>query len=330
MSKVTGAAIRFSACLVACAAALSAGGAAAEYPEKPIRIVTPFPAGSAADAVARPIATHLAETWGQPVVVDNRGGAGGTIAAEIVAKAPPDGYTLLIGANGPNAVNPSLLKNLPYDSQRAFAAITVAATINFLLTVNPTALPVKSVRELIEVARAKPGQLRYASPGVGSSPHLAGELFKSMARIDMVHVPYKGSTQYLVDMVAGRIDLCICGAGPLLPHIKAGRLRLLAVASGTRDPTLPGTPTISEEGLPGFEVVGWFGLLAPSGTSAPVVRKLHAEIARFLAQASVKSVYVNAGMEAVSSSSPAEFDAFIRRERDKWAKVIKAANIRIE
>lgn len=329
MSTLTSAPIRFLACSVACAAALFAGMAAAEYPEKPIRIVTPFPAGSAADSVARPIATHLAEKWGQPVVVDNRGGAGGTIAAEIVAKSPPDGYTLLIGANGPNAVNPSLLKNLPYDSQRAFAAITVAATTNFLLTVN-SSLPVKSVRDLIEVARSKPGQLRYASPGIGSSPHLAGELFKSLARVDMVHVPYKGSGQYLVDMVSGRIDLCICGAGPLLPHIKAGRLRLLAVAAGTRDPTLPGVPTISEEGVPGFEVVGWFGLLAPAGTPAPIIRKLHGEVVRIVALPSVKSMYLNAGLETASSSSPAEFSEFIRRERDKWAKVIKAANIRIE
>ena len=291
--------------------------------------MTPFPAGSAADSVARPLATHLAETWGQPVVVDNRAGAGGTIAAEIVAKAPPDGYTLLLGANGPNAVNPSLLKNLPYDSQRAFAAITVAATTNFLLTVNAS-MPVKSVRDLIEVAKSKPGQLRYASPGIGSSPHLAGELFKSLARVDMVHVPYKGSTQYLVDMVSGRVDLCICGAGALQPHIKAGRLRLLAVAAGTRDPTLPGVPTISEEGLPGFEVVGWFGLLAPAGTPAPVVRKLHAEVVRILAQPSVKSIYLNSALETATSSSPSEFSEFIRKERDKWAKVIKAANIRIE
>jgi tripartite-type tricarboxylate transporter receptor subunit TctC len=314
---------------VACAAALLTGTAAGEYPKKPIRIVTPFPAGSVADVVARPIATHLSETWGEPVVVDNRGGAGGTIAAEIVAKSLPDGHTLLIGANGPNAVNPSLLKNLPYDSQRAFAAITIAATTNFLLTVS-SSMPVKSVREVIDLARSKPGQLRYASPGIGSSPHLAGELFKSLARVDMVHVPYKGSTQYMVDMVAGRIDLCICGAGPLLPHIKAGRLRLLAIAAGTRDPTLPGVPTISEEGVPGFEVVGWFGLLAPAGTPAPIIRKLHAEVVRILAQASVKSIYLSAGLETVSSSSPAEFSEFIRNERAKWAKVIKAANIRIE
>jgi tripartite-type tricarboxylate transporter receptor subunit TctC len=329
MSKLAGAPIRFPGCSVACAAVFFSGMAAAEYPEKPIRIVTPFPAGSVADVVARPIATHLAETWSQPVVVDNRGGAGGTIAAEIVAKSLPDGHTLLIGANGPNAVNPSLLKNLPYDSQRAFAAITIAATTNFLLTVT-SSTPVKSVRDLIELARSKPGQLRYASPGVGSSPHLAGELFKSLARVDMVHVPYKGSTQYLVDMVSGRVDLCICGAGPLLPHIKAGRLRLIAVSAGTRDPTLPGVPTISEEGVPGFDVVGWFGLLAPAGTPAPVVRKLHGEVVRILAQASVKAIYLNSGLETLSSSSPAEFGEFIRRERDKWAKVIKAANIRIE
>jgi tripartite-type tricarboxylate transporter receptor subunit TctC len=314
---------------LACAAALLTATAAAAYPDKPIRIVTPFPAGSVADLVARPIATHLTESWGQPVVVDNRGGAGGTIAAEIVAKSAPDGYTLLIGANGPNAVNPSLLRNLPYDSRRGFAAITVTATTNFLLTV-PTAIPAKSVRELIDLARAKPGQLRYASPGIGSTPHLAGELFKSLAHVDMIHVPYKGSTQYVVDLVAARVDACICGAGGLLPHIKAGRLRLLAVASGKRDPTLPGTPTIAEEGVPGYDVVGWFGVLGPAGTPAPIVRKLHDEIVRIVAQPSVKAMYLTGGLETASSASPAEFDEFIRREREKWAKVIKAANIRIE
>jgi len=314
---------------IACAAFIFAQAAAAEFPERPMRIVTPFPAGSVTDVIARPIAAKFSETWGQPVVVDNRGGAGGTIAAEIVAKSLPDGHTLLIGALGPNVINASLLKNMPYDSERAFAPITLTATNNLLLTV-PLTLPVRSVRELIDLARAKPGQLRYGTPGTGSTPHLSGELFKAMAGIDMVHVPYKGSPQYVVDLLAGRIDVVLGAAGPVLPHVKSGRLRLLAVSSGKRDPAMPDVPSIAEEGVPGFEVIGWYGLFAAAGTPVAVIRKLHAEAARILAQPDLKAIYVTGGLDAVASSSPAEFAAFIRSEREKWAKVIKAANIRIE
>ena len=306
-----------------------AAAAAAEYPERPLRILTPFSAGSTTDIVARPLAAKLADAWGQPVVVDNRAGAGGSIAAEIVAKATPDGHTLLIGATGPNAVNPSLIKNMSYDSHRAFAPITLTATNNLLLVVS-LAVPVKSVKELIELAKAKPGQLRFASPGTGSSPHLAGELFKSLAGIDMVHVPYKGSPQYVIDLLAARIDLSIGAAGPVIPHVKSGRLRVLGVSAGKRDPALPDVPTIREAGVPGFEVVGWYGLLTTAGTPAPVIKKLHAEITRILMLPDVKAIYLNGGMEATASSSPAEFEAYIRSERERWAKVIKAANIRIE
>lgn len=302
---------------------------AAEYPERPLRIVTPFPAGSVTDVVARPLAAKFAEAWGQPVVVDNRAGAGGGVAAEIVAKAAPDGHTLLIGANGPNAVNPSLIKNLPYDSQRAFAPITLTSTTNGLLVVS-LSVPVKSVRELIDLAKTRPGKLSYASPGIGSTPHLAGELFRSLAGIDIVHVAYKGSAQYVVDLLASRMDLCICGAGPVLPHIKSGRLRLLGISTAKRDPAMADVPTISEAGVPGYEVVGWFGLLTTAATPAAVTRKLHAETVRILALPEVKTAYLNGAMETVTSNSPAEFAAYIRSERDKWAKVIKAANIRIE
>ena len=307
-------------------AALTA--AAAGFPEKPIRILTPFSAGSVTDLLARPLAAKLAEAWGQPVVVDNRTGAGGAIAAEIVAKATPDGYSLLIGASGPTVINPLLVKSLAYDAQRAFTPITLTATNNLLLTVTPS-LPAKSVRELLELARAKPGQLRFGSPGIGSSPHLAGELLKAMAGIDMVHVAYKGSPQYTVDLLAGRIDLVFAAAGALLPHIKSGRLRLLAVGNASRDPAMPDVPAVSET-VPGFEVVGWYGLLATAGTPAPVIKKLYAELVRILAQPDVKNLYASAGLETTVSASPAEFATLIRNEREKWAKVIKAVNIRID
>ena len=301
---------------------------AAGYPEKPIRILTPFSAGSVTDLLARPLAAKLAEAWGQPVVVDNRTGAGGSIAAEIVAKANPEGYTLLVGATGPTIINPLLVKTLGYDAQRAFTPITLTATNNLLLTVTPS-LPAKSVRELIELARAKPGQLRYGSPGIGSSPHLTGELLQSMAGIDLVHVAYKGSPQYTIDLLAGRIDFVFAAAGALLPHIKSGRLRLLAVGSASRDPAMPDVPAVNET-VPGFEVVGWYGLLTTAGTPAPVIRKLHAELVRILGEPDVKTLYANAGLETAISASPAQFAAYIVSEREKWAKVVKAANIRIE
>ena len=301
---------------------------AAGYPEKPIRILTPFSAGSVTDLLARPLAAKLAEAWGQPVVVDNRTGAGGSIAAEIVAKANPEGYTLLVGATGPTIINPLLVKTLGYDAQRAFTPITLTATNNLLLTVTPS-LPAKSVRELIELARAKPGQLRYGSPGIGSSPHLTGELLQSMAGIDLVHVAYKGSPQYTIDLLAGRIDFVFAAAGALLPHIKSGRLRLLAVGSASRDSAMPDVPAVNET-VPGFEVVGWYGLLTTAGTPAPVIRKLHAELVRILGEPDVKTLYANAGLETAISASPAQFAAYIASEREKWAKVVKAANIRIE
>ena len=322
MARVTA---RFAAvvCAIATLPATAAG-----YPEKPIRILTPFSAGSVTDLLARPLAAKLSEAWGQPVVVDNRTGAGGSIAAEIVAKANPEGYTLLVGATGPTIINPLLVKTLGYDAQRAFTPITLTATNNLLLTVTPS-LPAKSVRELIELARAKPGRLRYGSPGIGSSPHLTGELLQSMAGIDLVHVAYKGSPQYTIDLLAGRIDFVFAAAGALLPHIKSGRLRLLAVGSASRDPAMPDVPAVNET-VPGFEVVGWYGLLTTAGTPAPVIRKLHAELVRILGEPDVKTLYANAGLETAISASPAQFAAYIASEREKWAKVVKAANIRIE
>ena len=302
---------------------------AAGYPEKPIRIVTPFPAGSVTDLIARPIAAKLTEAWGLTVIVDNRGGAGGNIAAEAVAKSAPDGYTLLVGSTGPNAVNVSLYAKMPYDTLRAFAPITLTATTYLMLVVHPS-MPVKSVKELIALGKSRSGQFSYGSSGNGSTPHLSGELFSAMTGVRMIHVPYKGgSVQYTIDLITGRIDLLFASVLPVTPHIKTGRLKLLAISADARDPALADVPTISEAGVPGFDVRSWYGLLAPAGTPQSTIEKLHAELVRILALPDTRAQYATGGLTAVTNT-PAEFSAYIRGEHDKWAKVVKAVGIRLE
>ena len=319
--------LKFSLGVVLCLS--SALAAAAGYPEKAIRIVTPFPAGSVTDLVARPLAAKLAEAWGTNVIVDNRPGAGGNVAAEIVAKSPPDGYTLQIASTGPNAVNASLYKSMPYDTLRDFAPITLAATTYLMLVVHPS-IPVATVQELVKLGRARPGQLTYGSSGNGSTTHLAGELFSSLAGVRMIHVPYKGgSPAYTVDLISGRIDLTFASILPSMPHIRSGKLRLLAVTGAQRGIEFPQAPTIAESGIAGFDVRSWYGLVAAAGTPQATIAKLHAELARALALADVKAQYATGGLVA-TASSPAEFGAFIRNEHDKWAKVIKTAGIRVE
>jgi len=301
----------------------------AGYPEKAIRIVTPFPAGSVTDLIARPIAAKLTEAWGQPVIVDNRGGAGGNIAAEAVAKSAPDGYTLLIGSTGPNAVNASLYAKMPYDTLRAFAPITLAATAYLMLVVHPS-MPVKSVKELIALGKSQPGRFTFGSSGNGSTPHLAGELFSSMTGVSMIHVPYKGgSIQYTIDLITGRLDLLFASVLPVSPHVKTGRLKLLAISADTRDPSLPDAPTLSEAGVPGFDVRSWYGLLAAAGTPQSTIDKLHAELVKILALPEIKTQYATGGL-IPTSNSPAEFSAYIKREFDKWAKVVGAVGIRVD
>jgi tripartite-type tricarboxylate transporter receptor subunit TctC len=312
------------AMLPVCAPAVAAG-----YPEKPIRIVTPFPAGSVTDLVARPLAAKLIESLGTNVIVDNRPGAGGNVAAEIVAKSAPDGYTLQIASTGPNAVNVSLYKTMPYDTLRDFAPITLAATTYLMLVVHPS-IPAASVRDLVRLGRARPGQLTYGSSGNGSTTHLAGELFSSLAGVRMIHVPYKGgSPAYTVDLISGRIDLTFASILPSLPHIRSGKLKLLAVTGSARGSEFPEAPTVAESGVPGFDVRSWYGVVAAAGTPQAIIAKLHTEIARALAAADVKAQYATGGLVA-TSSSPAEFGQFIRGEHDKWAKVIKTAGIRVD
>jgi tripartite-type tricarboxylate transporter receptor subunit TctC len=302
---------------------------AATYPEKTVRIVTPFPAGSVTDVIARPIAVRLTEAWGRPVIVDNRPGAGGNVAAELVAKSPPDGYTLLVGSTGPNAVNASLYKAMPYNTLKDFAPITLTATTYLMLVVHPS-LPAKTVKELIALGRSRQGQFTFGSSGNGSTPHLAGELFSSITGVRMVHVAYRaGSAAYTVDLITGRIDLLFSSVLPVIAHVKAGRLRLLAVSGDKREAEWPAVPTVSEAGVPGFDVRSWYGLLAPAGTPQATIDRIHAETTRILSLAAVQSQYAAAGLTA-TSTSPAEFSTFIRGEHDKWARVVKAAGIRLD
>ena len=305
--------------LAAILAALSVPCHAAGYPEKAVKIVTPFPPASVTDILARPIAAKLTEMWGHPVLVDNRSGAAGIPGAEVVARAAPDGYTLLLGTNATHAINPALYKTLPYDAVRDFAPATLVATSYVLLVANPN-VKATTVAELL--ALAKKQSLNYGTAGSGSSPHLAGELFKSMAGIDMLAVPYKGSPQILIDLLAGRIDVYFSNAAAALPHVKSGKLRLLAVTSARRDPALPDVPTVSEAGVPGYEATSWFGMYAPAKTPGDIVNRLSVDVAKIIAAPEIKKMFSDQTLTA-QSSTPAEFAAFNRRELEKWTKVVR-------
>jgi tripartite-type tricarboxylate transporter receptor subunit TctC len=314
------------------AAALAAGAWAqpnlSPYPTKPIRIVVPFPAGGATDVLARAAAQKLTESLGQPVVVDNRPGAGGNIGAELVAKSAPDGYTLLMGTVGTHAINPGIYPKMPYDHVRDFAPIILVAGVPNVLEVNPS-LPVNSVQELIAYAKANPGKLNFASSGNGTSIHLSGELFKTMAGVQMTHVPYKGSAPALQDLVGGQVQLMFDNLPPSLALIKAGKLKPLAVTSKVRAPALPDVPTLAESGLPGFEASSWFGLLAPAGTPQPVIAKLNAEIAKWLATPEAKEKLVAQGAN-IAGGTPEDFARHIAAETAKWQKVVKDSGAKID
>jgi tripartite-type tricarboxylate transporter receptor subunit TctC len=285
-----------------------------------------FPPGGSADILARAVAHKMTEAWNQQVVVDNRPGAAGTIAAAAVAKSPPDGYTILMAALASQSIAPSLFKSLPYDSERDFSAVSNVAELALVLVVNPS-LPVKSVKDLIALAKARPGQLNYGSGGTGSSQHLATELFSMQAGVKMVHVPYKGSPLALADLIAGQTVLSIDNPTTVLPQVKAGKLRALAVSSSRRWPAVPELPTIAEAaGLPGFEVIGWFGVVAPAGTPIDIVAKLNGEIGRILKLPDVKQRLSEQGAEA-APSTPQQFAALIRSDMQKYAKVVQATGM---
>ncbi len=297
------------------------------YPSKPIRIIVGFAPGGAVDIVARMSAQRFTDALGRAAVVENRPGASTNIAAELVAKAPPDGYTLLMGSSS-NATNMTLFRNLPYDTLRDFAPVTEVAYGPQVLAMHPS-LPAKSVKELVALARAMPGQLSYASAGGGSSQHLAGELFKMMNKVDIVHVPYKGGQPALVDVISGQVAFMFINTLEVLPHARSGRLKVLAVASARRSSVLPDAPTFAESGMPGFEAVTWWGLLAPTGTPREIIARLQAEIAKGLAMPEMKERFLTLGAEPVGST-PEQFGAFLREEVEKWGKVVRTLGIKVD
>lgn len=297
------------------------------YPTKPIRMIVGFTPGGGTDTVARLIATKIADSFGQPVVIDNRPGAGGSIATEILAKSVPDGYSLIM-VSGSHTINANLHRKARYDPVADFTPITQVARSQYLLTIKPS-LAVGSVKELIALAKAKPGDLNYASAGNGSPPHLATELFKSLTGVDIVHVPFKGSLPLLTAILGGQIDLTFGNMGAVLPHVRAGKLKGLAVSASVRSPAAPEFPTVAEAGVPGFEATGWYGVLAPAGTSNQIVNKLHQEIALALKLEDVRGRLTAEGLE-ITATPPAQFAAYIKSENAKWAKVVKLLGMRVD
>lgn len=298
------------------------------WPARPIRLVAPFPPGGAADLFARLIGTELSQALNQPVIVDNRPGAGGNIAAREVTMAAADGYTLFLGTIGTNAINPTLYGNLPYDTRKAFIPVAMVGEIPNVLVVN-TAVPVKSVAELTALAKSKPGQLNVGSSGNGSSIHLSAELYKHLARVHILHVPYRGGAAALTDLMGGRLDLMFDNLPTSLPHIAKGTLRPLAITGPRRSPLLPDVPTMVEAGVRGYESVAWSGLFVPAGTPAAIVERLNAEVIKVLQSDKVKARYRDLGADAPPMKQP-EFAAFVQKEYDKWAQIVKVAGAKAE
>jgi tripartite-type tricarboxylate transporter receptor subunit TctC len=309
------------------AAAAAAPAAAQMYPAKPVRFVVPYPAGGVNDLIARLLGQRMATALGQQWVIDNRPGRGGNIGTELVAKSPPDGYTLVHGGMGSLTLAPFLSK-LPYDAVRDFAPITLTARAPNVLAVHPS-LPVRSVRELIALAKARPGELNYATSGVGSTPHLTAALFVSMAQVKMAHIPYKGGAPATTDLVAGQVPIAFGPIAPVLPHIASGRVRGLAVTGLQRSAALPSLPTISEAGLGGFEMNPWFGVLAPAGTAAEVLARLNVELVRILRVPDIATQLSAHGVEPAHSTAD-EFATVIKTDLRKWGKVIREAGIQGE
>jgi tripartite-type tricarboxylate transporter receptor subunit TctC len=308
-------------------AVLATDAGAQDYPTRALRIVVPYAPGGPVDIIARITGQKLTEALGQQVVVDNRTGAGGNIALELVARSVPDGYTLLMGSNGTNAINPSLYKKMPVDPEKELAAISMVASSALILVVHPS-LPARSVKELIALARPRPGAIAYASAGSGSTAHLAFELFKNVAHADLLHVPYKGASLALVDVVAGQVQAMITGISGTLPYIKAGRMKPLGVTSEKRQPLLPEVPSISEQ-LPGYEVTTWYGVFAPAAVPRPVVDKLNQSLVKIFQAPDAQAKLAAVGADA-RTNTPEQFAQSVGKERVKWAKIIKESGARAE
>ena len=303
--------------------------APAAFPTKPVRIIVAFPPGGGTDIVARVMAPKLAELWGgQQAIVDNRAGASGVIGTEAAARAAADGYTWLLGTMGNLTVNQYLYPKMPVDPQRDLTALTQVVAVHFVMVAHPS-LPAKNVKELIALAKARPGQINYSSSGPGGAPHLAGELLKSMAGINLVHIPYKGSGPSFTDLLGGQVSLTCDSLLQALPYIKAGRLKALAVLGSKRSKLLPDVPTVAESGVPGYELTNWFGLVVPAATPKDLITRLYGDVSKVLAQPDVRDKIEGMGADVIGST-PDQFAAFMRAETAKWAKVIKQANIRAE
>ena len=307
-------------------AAVLAAAQAPAYPDKPVRFVVPFTPGGSADIFARAIGQKLGEAWGEQVVIDNRGGSAGIIGSEVVAKAPADGHTLMLGITANIAINPGLFPKLAYDPVRDFAPVTLIAAAPYAMLVTPS-LPARTVQEFIALAKARPGQLNYASTGSGSAGHLTAALFASMAGVELTHVPYKNIGSILVDMFAGRIEMMFVGLVSAQPHIKAQKLRAIGITGARRSPLMPELPTVAESGVRGFEVTGWYGVFVPARTPPAIVAKLNVEIVRIMKLPDVRERFAAEGAELVGNT-PAQFAAFIAAEIAKWSRVIKLSGAR--
>jgi tripartite-type tricarboxylate transporter receptor subunit TctC len=310
-----------------CAAVFACGAFAQAFPSKPVRIIVAFPPGGGTDIVARLLVPKLTESWGQQVIVDNRAGASGVIGTEIAAHAPADGTTLFLGTLGNLAVNQHLYPKMTADPLRDFAPVTQVVAVHFVMVANP-ALPARSVAELIALAKAQPGKINYSSSGPGGAPHLAGELFKSMAHVNLVHVPYKGSAPSFQDLLGGQVSLTCDSLVQALPYIRDGRLVALAVLGAKRTPLLPDVPTVAET-LPGYELTNWFGLVAPAATPGAIVAKVHADVVKVLKDPAIAERLSGMGATAIGNE-PAEFGAVMRADSEKWGSLIREAHIKAE
>jgi tripartite-type tricarboxylate transporter receptor subunit TctC len=300
----------------------------AGFPSKPVRIIVAFPPGGGTDIVARIVAAKLADAWGQQAIVDNRAGASGVIGTEMAARAAPDGHTWLLGTMGNLTVNQHLYTKMAVDPQKDLTALTQVVAVHFVMVAHPS-LPARNVKELIALARQRPGQINYSSSGPGGAPHLGGELLKSMAGIDLLHVPYKGSGPSFNDLLGGQVTLTFDSLLQSLPYIKAGRLKALAVLGEKRSTLLPDTPTVAESGVPGYALTNWFGLVVPAGTPRDLIARLYADVSKVLKQPDVRERIHGMGADVVGST-PEQFAAFMRAETAKWLKVVKQANIRLQ